>query len=148
MRYIHGIMQGVEKVDRENYFPLSQNTRMGRPYKVYKQQSQDRQNEITQQEIKLWNSLSVDILMAISTDGFLKGLEKFMRTQVPKSTTQMSKRQRQQTSYQCQEATSWGILSLYAIYLPEQMFGHCMKDVGLDSVIQQGSSYVLTLSLK
>ena len=67
------IMHGMENVDRETFFPLSQNTRIqAHPMKLIggRSRTNKRKYFFTQHIVKLWNSLPQDVVMATNLDGF------------------------------------------------------------------------------
>ena len=70
------IMHGVENVDRETFFSLSQNTRTrSHPMKLFGGRSRTNRRKylFTQHIVKLWNSLPQDVVMATNLDGFKGG---------------------------------------------------------------------------
>ena len=72
------MMHGVENVDRETFFSLSQNTRTqrGHPMKLTGGRSRTNKTKdfFTQHIVKLWNSLPQDVVMATNLDGFKVGV--------------------------------------------------------------------------
>ena len=78
---VYKIMHGVENVDKETFFSLSQNTRTrGHPMKLIggRSRKNKRKDFFTQRIGKLWNSLPQDVVMATNLDGFRRGLDKFL----------------------------------------------------------------------
>ena len=65
---VYKIMHGVENVDRETFFSLSQNTRTqwGQPMKLIggRFRTNKRKYFFRQHIVKLWNSLPQDVVMA------------------------------------------------------------------------------------
>ena len=81
---VYKIMHGVENVDRETFFSLSQNTRtQGHPMKLIGGRSgtNTRKYFFTQRIVKLWNALPQDVVMATHLDGFKRGLDKFLEVE-------------------------------------------------------------------
>ena len=71
----------MENVDRETFFSRSQNTRTrGHPMKLVggRSRTNKRKDFFTQRIIKLWNSLTQDVVMATNLDDFKRGLDKFL----------------------------------------------------------------------
>ena len=67
---VYKIMHGVEKVDRETFFSLTQNSRTrGHPMKLTggRSRTNKRKYFFTQHIVKLWNSLPQDVVMATVT---------------------------------------------------------------------------------
>ena len=78
---MYRIVHGMEKVDRETFFSLSQNTRTrGHPMKLIggRFMTDKRKGFFTQCIVQLWNALPQDVVMATNLDGFKRGLDKFL----------------------------------------------------------------------
>ena len=77
---MYKIMHGVENVERETFFSLSQNTgtQWGHPMKPMGGRTNKRRDFFTQPIVKLWNSLPQPVVMATNLDGFKRGLDKFL----------------------------------------------------------------------
>ena len=79
---VYKIRQGMENVDRETFFSLSQNTRTpGHPMKLIggRSRTYKRKYFFTKCIEILWNSLPQDVVMATNLDGFKRGLNKFLK---------------------------------------------------------------------
>ena len=80
---VYKVMHGLENVDRETFFSLSQNTRTrGHPMKLIGGRSRTNKGRyfFTQHIVKLWNSQPQDVVMATNLDGFKRGLDTFLET--------------------------------------------------------------------
>ena len=78
---VYKIMHGMENVDRETFFSLSQSTRtQGHPMKLIggRFRTDKTKDFFTKRTVKLWN-LFPRVVMVTNLDGFKRRLDKFLQ---------------------------------------------------------------------